>query len=561
MIQKETSRKVELILEKLASMEQLVACQEFVPSPAARSTADGAVAAGGDLTTTIPIERVQTRPQEPQYWTLSQRSRTRCLRWCSCQCHSRYSVRSPWIIRTIVGLSSVEYMSGTRPCNDRTCRRPGVTKIGMTFRLPKHLVGRYIAIAISYSTLQGPVLSLQVPRIMPWCHTLWNYASQGDLEAIQTMFMEGRASPHDVNPRGASALLYSVPYPKLTRLLVQHGADLNLKDDRGRAAVDLLGVVLLSGKLAPEDSHIIKSILDCTDYEQTRNFTSLHKIVLGISHKDLDSELADSLVNLDAVDASGQTPLAWAVIRDNFVTVSKLLSSGANPNVRDNSGSTPLYYVQSPEICKILLEHGANIHNKNSIYNRGPLHNICKRVDCVNLVAMILSAGADVDETDADNETPLMNAIFRHATDTARYLIDVGASVNAFNISSQDRLLHFAVTFNHHDILQYLIDKGAEYTATNVYGRNIAHMAARYGDARTMSIIANADLNDLDVTLKDLEGKTAADYLAERDILSEPENGIHQHSRKLLQRRSTTPCSRIEGLAPLHCYYVPGSFP
>lgn len=78
--------------------------------------------------------------------------------------------------------------------------------------------------------------------------------------------------------------------------------------------------------------------LDCTDYEETRNFTSLHRMVLGISHKDLDSGLADSLVNLDAVDASGQTPLARAVVRDDFVTVSKLLSSGANPNVRDNSG-------------------------------------------------------------------------------------------------------------------------------------------------------------------------------------------------------------------------------
>ena len=550
-----------MILEKLTSMEQSSASKGIESSPATRSIADGTVTADGHPTTTTLEERVQSKPQESHSWTLSQQPRNRCLQWCSCQCHSRYSLQSPWIIKTIFGLSSLEYKSGTRPCNDRACRRSEVRKIGVTFQLPKYLLGRYIAIALSYSNLQGPLLSLQVPRVMPWSHILWMYAHQGDITAIETMFREGRASARDVNPRGASVLLYAAPYPKLARLLVQHGADLSLKDDRGRTAVDLLGAVLLSGKLTSEDSHIIKSILESTDYEETRNFTSLHKIVLGISHKDLDSEIADSLVNLDAVDANGQTPLAWAVVRDDSVAVLKLLSSGADPNVRDNSGSTPLHYVQSPETCKLLLEYGANIHNKNNIYRRGPLHNICKRVDCVDLIDRILRAGADVDELDADNETPLMNAVYRRATDTTRYLIDAGASVNAFNTSSRDRPLHFAVTFNHHEIFQHLIDKGADYTATNIHGRSIAHMAARYGDARTMSIIANADLNDLDLTLRDREGKTAADYLAERDILSEPENNIHHHSRKLFQKMSTTPCSRVEGLASLHSYYVPGSFP
>lgn len=560
-VHEETSTKVALILDRLDSMEQSRTAQERESLPSASAAADAAIDAGAHRAHDIVSERVHNNSRDISEWTVNQEPKIQCMQWCSCRCHSRTSVQSPWIIRTIFGLSSIEYKSGTTPCNDRACRHSEITQIGLTFRLPRYLLGRYIAVALSYSSLQGPILSLQVPRTMPWSHDLWKYANSGDLTAIRTMFLEGRASPHDVNPRGASALLYAAPHPKMAQLLAQHGADLSLKDDRGRTAVNLYGAILLSGKLTSEDSHIIKSILDGTDYEETRNFTTLHKIVLGLSHKDLDMELADSLVNLDAVDSNGQTPLVWAVIRDDLVTASKLLNSGASPNARDFSGSTALHYVQSVQMCKLLLTYRADVHNKNTHYARGPLHSICKRMDCVELIEMIVDAGVDFDDTDADNETPLMNAIFRCATSIARYLIDKGASLNAFNSSSRDRPIHFATTFNHHEILKYLIQRGTDYTVTNIHGRNIAHMAARYSDAKTMSILADADLPQLDVTLKDREDKTPADYLAERDILSEPENGIHQHSWKLLHSRSSAPCSRMEGIAPLQCYYVPGSFP
>ena len=557
-LQEDSSSRISLILEKLDSMEQSSAIKDLETVSGPQPCVEGV------NRHRIVNSQPQTVLQEPYGGLLDQRCRTRCPEWCSCQCHSQYSIQPPWIMKAISGLSSLELRPGSRPCNDRSCRGFRMKKIGVTIRLPSYLFGRYVAIALSYSELQGPCFSLRMPRVMSWSHSLWHYANQGNLTAIQTMFSKGQASPYDVNPRGASALLYAAPYPKVARLLVQNGADLHMKDDRGRSAIDLLGAILLSGKLEVEDLGIVRSLLDSTDYTETRNFSTLHKIVLGISPKDLDLELGDSLVDVDAPDVNGQTPLIWAVIRDDVTAASKLLKHRANPAIQDNSGNTPLHYVQSIPVCRLLLSHGADIRHQNNGYKRTALHMICKRLDSVELVDMIVRAGGDVDERDADNETPLINAIYRHATSTAKYLIDAGVSLDAANLGGRNRPIHYAVTYNHHEILQYLLDKGADYTATNLGGKTIAHRAAHYGDAMTMAILASADLTKLNVNARDNDGRSPADYLSARNIPSEPESEIHYHAKRIWCLQSATANNEVQDapdVRPMHGYYVPGSFP
>ncbi|MBE6417818.1 MAG: hypothetical protein E7033_05060 [Akkermansiaceae bacterium] len=111
----------------------------------------------------------------------------------------------------------------------------------------------------------------------------------------------------------------------------------------------------------------------------------------------------------------GQTGLA---------TMQQLLQSGANVNTRDAEGFTPLMIAANwgnTEMVKLLLEAGADVlATTNSGTNA--LHSVaCAQIihtgdattaaqDLTHIAAMLLAAGADINQATADGVTPLIVA-------------------------------------------------------------------------------------------------------------------------------------------------------
>src|SRR5215218_3960193 len=65
----------------------------------------------------------------------------------------------------------------------------------------------------------------------------------------------------------------------------------------------------------------------------------------------------------DPVDASGSTPLLVAASNNDAAQVTRLLKTGANPNVRNKLNTTPLLeaaFHSNTEMIKALLEAGAD---------------------------------------------------------------------------------------------------------------------------------------------------------------------------------------------------------
>ena len=58
-------------------------------------------------------------------------------------------------------------------------------------------------------------------------------------------------------------------------------------------------------------------------------------------------------------DSYGWTPLFYAVHNNQEEAADFLLSVGANVNVKDNNGHTPLYYAKTEEMKQILIAFGA----------------------------------------------------------------------------------------------------------------------------------------------------------------------------------------------------------
>ena len=194
-----------------------------------------------------------------------------------------------------------------------------------------------------------------------------------------------------------------------------------------------------------------------------------------------------------------------------------------------------------------------------------PILYLCNGIETPEIpkvIDLFVNTGADVNVRNYDAETPLLNAVINCCTLIARKLIELGTDVNIPNHSSNDTAIHPAVSFDHTDIVPVLINKGADYRARNIYGRNILHMLNSAG---------------LDTSLKDNEGKTFRDYLAEREILTASEVGLYEIFEKLLASvtskappstgpvSSTSPAGGTYDLEsrldPVLSYYVPGAYP
>ena len=259
------------------------------------------------------------------------------------------------------------------------------------------------------------------------------------------------------------------------------------------------------------------TVFNNSEYIESRQFTILHKIILGLIPKLLKDELEFSTKGIDAVDSSGRTCVSWAAGRGDTEKLRLLLDCGANPNIPDIRGSTALHHVANLACYELLIDHDADVFARNE-FGHTTLISLTRSKDCVPVLKRLVEAKVDVNARDKADETALCHEFVALAklTDTARFLLDNDADINAAT-DHKDTLLNFSIKHNAHDILRLLFERGAEYTLVTVYGQTILHTAARMADVQTISILQQYDLSKLDVAALDHEGKSAIDYVDERD--------------------------------------------
>ena len=446
-----------------------------------------------------------------------------CPAWCSCRCHARYGLRTPEILEAICGMIDIQYSKPPSECNEMKCRRSMQAPFIIKYHFPHYLVKRYVAFKMYYSPLDGPTFALRAPRVIERTSLLWHYILRGDLVAVQKLFSERKASPFDVDDEGCNASIFAVNHRdcRVSRFLIEQGADPALPNIRGRTASELLWDRAFAGQFGNESQNAVRSMLADADYMEGRNFSVLHKIVLSLVDRDLQSELEVSTASLNSGDAAQRTPLIWAVIRNDFKTVELLLAYGANPNIVDNLGFAPLHFVQSSRICEALLNAGADIHLRSTRSQKSPLHGACYTRPNVDVIDALVKAGIPIDVQDMDGETPLMRALYESSKAEVEKFINMGANVNAVKTYSGKTPILIAVHRDLSGLYPLLLAQGADYTAVTTDGENIAHLAAELGGIETFQTLTEAKLHGLDGWLKDKHGKTPADLLEERDFFGE----------------------------------------
>lgn len=130
---------------------------------------------------------------------------------------------------------------------------------------------------------------------------------------------------------------------------------------------------------------------------------------------------------------AGQTLLHYAAEFGSTKIVSMLLILGADANVHDNGGHTPLYRVANgcateagPWIVQALADAGADVNAATGVNRTTALHMAARRGH-VDLARALIACGAKIDVRDRKGDTPLQRARNCRRLAVVQLLIEHGA--------------------------------------------------------------------------------------------------------------------------------------
>ena len=102
----------------------------------------------------------------------------------------------------------------------------------------------------------------------------------------------------------------------------------------------------------------------------------------------------------------------------------------------------------------------------------------CRDCNNINVVAFLLKNGANINDRDTIDQTPLIIAAFNGCTDIVKMLLDAGANIEHKNDQGENALIS-AAQEGYIDTVKLLLDAGADVNQTNTDGETALDLAIR----------------------------------------------------------------------------------
>ena len=235
--------------------------------------------------------------------------------------------------------------------------------------------------------------------------------------------------------------------------------------------------------------------------------------------------------DVNARQADGSTPLAWAVYKDDAEIVGLLLKAGAKVTTADDYGETPLtlacangdaaivqtllqggadanaarWYNETalmiaagsgnPQVLHLLLAHGAKVDPVETRRGQNALMWAAAESHS-EAVDVLLKAGANPNSFSKAGFAPLVFAAENGDVKTAVSLIAAGADIN-YEVPRAANVLLVALMAKQPKMADLLIEKGAAVTGRDRAGNTALHIAAQQGDLDMVKLLISkgADVN------------------------------------------------------------------
>ena len=262
-----------------------------------------------------------------------------------------------------------------------------------------------------------------------------------DASEVERLLAEGVDPNAVLDSLGWTLLHYAVSDPAITTVLLDAGADIEARDWSGQTP---LALAVDYGKIATAELLLARG------------------------------------ADIETTDDAGRTPL-WNTVReyvwdieDNYnakaeerlTAIEALLDHGADPDTTPTGGGAwygPIHMaVAVPDLVRLLLDYGADPNLPDHV-GETPLHYAAK-VDALDAARMLLDGGADHSRTDNfAGYQPLHWAVGAASTEMVRLLLEHGADINAQDLN-RNTPLYFAINTGSPEMVGLLLDHGADAT-------------------------------------------------------------------------------------------------
>jgi ankyrin repeat protein len=113
--------------------------------------------------------------------------------------------------------------------------------------------------------------------------------------------------------------------------------------------------------------------------------------------------------DVNVQDENGNTPLKYASAEPHPEVLRTLIALGASPHMSDRRGFTPIhcvaghgFYKEAIEMAAILIEAGADVNARSTMHGFVPLH----EARTVGMIDFLLEHGADPTIKNDEGQTP-----------------------------------------------------------------------------------------------------------------------------------------------------------
>ena len=193
-----------------------------------------------------------------------------------------------------------------------------------------------------------------------------------------------------------------------------------------------------------------------------------------------------------------EAQLQKATLDGRTADLQQLLQSGVDANIRDANGETMLMLAANQgdlQSVKLLLSHGAQVNATTAINKDGngaltALH-AALRQDAVDVVDVLIKAGANPQAEANQFWTPMHYAAYRGAVKSIRYLHNNGAGTNnPFRGARGSTPIMIAAQYEQIPTIQILLELGADPRQKDIYGEDACGYARFFKKQASIEVLS-----------------------------------------------------------------------